>query len=270
MKLKISYMLLCIAMITRIWAGQEELEIVKEKWINWADSCVASERDEFLKNYGLDSSCLNNQERIELFKAHSDQKIKRESDSIGAQKISFFKMIASRLKNLIFSSPESSKPIKKIAAEVFKKYNNIEILNNSEFELGDVGVFRHYKNNICYIVLNCEKHLKNIPQLKEILLHEYSHIIYEDNINEEIIQYAAWSNSNVEREEIEKQTLSYHRAIETRADVYAAINSSDHGKYLIDFAKAFFPETSEILTHPKKSDRIALLEKIKLELDVSK
>ena len=269
MKLKISY-ILSILITTSIWAGQEELNVVKEKWIKWADSMVTSERDMFLKNYGLDSSCLNNNEIIELFKSNSDKKAKQEVDS--SQKNRFYKIVG-KIKNLLFSpsedlkiSEENSKAVKQIATEILKKYNNIEILNNPKFEIGDVGVFRHYKNNICYIILNCDMHLKNISQLKEILLHEYSHIIYEDNINEEIIQYAAWSNSNAEREEIEKQTLSYHRAFEARADVYAAINSPDHGKYLIDFTKTL-PENSEIFTHPKKSDRIALLEKIKFELD---
>lgn len=225
---------------------------IKEKWISWGNTLVAVERDRFLGGYGLDSSCLGNADILGLFKSNYDRK-------------------AEALISSMCSKPKggASEVIEKIATEVFKDHGSIKILHDPESELDDVGVFRHYESGVCYIVLNCEKHLdNNLEQLKEILWHEYSHVIHEDTIGEEFMQYMAWANSEIERAEIEKQTLSFHKAFETRADIYAAVNSASHGQHLIDFFKRH-SEKDATLTHPETSDRIALLEKIKLELNLA-
>lgn len=224
---------------------------IKEKWISWSNSLVAEERDRFLDAYGLDSSCLSNVDLLGLFKSNSDHKVEA--------------LIAS-----MYSKPKdaTSEVIEKIATEVFKGHGSIKILHDPEFELDDVCVFRHYESGVCYITLNCEKHLNNLEELRDILSHEYSHVIHEDNIGKEFMQYMAWANSKVERTEIEKQSLPYSKAFETRADVFAAISSPSHGQHLINFLRRT-SNKGTVPTHPEVVDRIALLEKIKLELNLA-
>jgi len=242
---------LLFAMPVQCEEGPKKLDEVKEKWIKWADSAVLAERDAFLKRYGLDGSNLRFDDKlVEMIRSSIDQGVFLEDA-------------------LINSSEEITLgPVKTVAAEVFKKCD-VRVMHNPDLEVQQVGVAKHYDSNMCYVVLNCEKHLGNLSQLQEVLRHEYSHVLNDDNLNEGLIQYAAWANSTVEREKVEEQTLPYHRAFETRADVYAAVNSPHHGKHLIDFFGAT-SKGSQVITHPADSERIALLEKIKLELDAAK
>jgi hypothetical protein len=231
--------------------GQKSVEQIKQKWMDWANARVEAERDLFFKKYGLDDSYLPDSETIEFFKSSHDKQLEEQ--------------------DLILAACEDEAscvaPVKEIAAKIFEKCDKIHVLDQQGFDHNQVAVLKKHKDNSCYVALNCEKHLKDVEQLKEILRHEYSHILHEDNFNYDLIQYGAWSKSNADRSTIEEQFLPYHRAFETRADVYAAITSPSYGAHLITFLKNSPYYDEETLTHPKDSDRIALLEKIKSELE---
>ena len=224
-------------------------EAVRQKWRKWADDLVIAERDKFLASYGLNANALIGAP-VNDFKSASDTRAEAELEYL--------------LKANKQKLPQAME-VKRIAQEIFE--SDVQILHEPEFNVDGVGVCKHYAKGIVYIMLNCDKHLENIDLLREILRHEYSHVLHSDNINEEITQCLCWMKSGTERSTLEEQTIPYHRAFETRADVYAATTSPDNGKHL----KKFLVDNdngTDPLNYPTTAERIALLEKIEAELCV--
>lgn len=224
---------------------------VKSKWLGLANSRVECEKTRFLDLYGLTLCNLNNQEVSEQLRSTHDQMVQ--------EKINFRKRLCNQ---------KDLEMVQKIANKVFigPCCNCVEVIDDSTFELGEIGVVHFYATKSCYVRLNVTLHVKNLHQLESIFLHEYSHVLYEDNFNKELMQCIAWVNSQDKHEEVACKSYPFCRSFETRADVFSVINSSDHGEQFITFLKGL-SEDSENFTHPKLSERINLLEQIKSELD---
>jgi len=229
---------------------------VKKKWFDWANARVENEKNKFLEVYGLNVHHLNDQETITVLKLTHDQMVEKavdhytlRTDSIDNKDIEVVQKIA----NKVFVGP-------------VPRY--VQVFNDSRFTYDQVGVSHHYATNRCYVMLNSALHIKYVARLEEILRHEYSHVINQDDFNKELIRCAAWVNSQDTHEKVERNSHPVCQAFETRADVYAAIHSPDHGKHLIDVFKTFAPHEGD-LTHPIPCERIALLEQIKTEFDAA-
>ncbi len=222
---------------------------IKMKWMDWAHENVAREKETFLKKYGVD------QKELDDAKLHADLKLSH--DRLVQDMVALYDQIHGT------STSNSTAVILGTAKTIFPTDVKIRILSHDDFLLQQVSVCRNYATKECFINLNSEQHVKNIPQLKEILRHELSHIIYEDNFHRELVQCLVWTHSQESYEEIEEASYLLRRAHEIRADVYATLHSCDHGKYLIDF---YATDETTSAYHPTPAERIAILKKIRQDL----
>ena len=231
--------------------ANEKLSAIEQKWMNWANARVEEEKDTFLSLYNLNRSHLNNQEAIMGIRSSLDQMIEDMINAYDTEEKSAIKTeveTIQKIANAIFIGPQCA---------------CVKILSDDTFEYGDVATMQHYSQKECYVVLNASKHSDNMAELEAILRHEYSHIVHEDNFHHEMLRCAAWVNSQDAHEEVAEKSASFHQAYEIRADVYAVMNSADHGNGLIASLKKIAEEEEQ--THPETNERIALLEKIKSE-----
>lgn len=243
--------------VSQLWASETQLTDLKNALMTMADSSVEAEKNQFLTSYGLNASHLNNQDAIDDIKSSHDHMVDEEL-------INNYQSETDQIDN------NETELVQKTANTIFKECNaDVKIINNSTFALHQIGVFQHNKTKVCYVELNVAEHVKNLEQLAEILRHESSHIIYQDNFNKELLQCIAWTNSNDDVEVVEEKIYPFCRSFELRADVYAAVNSTDNGGQLIAFLKTSPKEDDSVLTHPKNEQRIAFLEKVKSELDAA-
>jgi len=243
-------LVILIANFTSIWSMDNTLpnkvDLVKKKWMEKADSYVESEKIKFLSLYGLTLDHLNNQEAIEGIKSSHDQ------------------MVSESIANLDKSQlvDPLNEIIQNIATKIVRKYE-VKTVNENKFEIDEIGVTKTYTTNVCYISLNVSKWVENLQQIEAILHHEYCHIVYEDNFNTELLRCIAWVHSNDEHEEVKEKSYPFCKAKEIRADIYAAVNSLDHGKTYIAALK-LLSQNNNI-----SSERLEWLEQIKCELDTA-
>ncbi len=231
------------------------LSLVKNKWERLANAYVAEEERRFLSIYGLTSRDINNQDIINELRSIHDQRVQEVID-----------WYASHIINSIDTKDRDA--VHAIVNKVFSGVLSVKVrvFDDSSFASDDVSVLYHHATNTCALVLNISLLVRSIKLLEEILYHERSHIIHQDNFNKILSWYMARTRSSYTTAAIIGQSYAYWRSFETRADVYAVISSHDHGKHLIDFLKTL-PDKGGCLTHPCISDRIALLQQIKQELD---
>lgn len=252
--------------LTGSLCGNETLSDVKAKWMQWANARVEEEKAKFLDLYNLNVRHLDYEKAIISVRSNLDR-ITLEGIEHYKREHWWNKFLFWKKTNAYKKDTES---IQGIADKVFAKpqCDRVEVINVSDFERERIEVSFHYANRESYVLLNCQLHKENLSEIEAILRHEYCHIVYEDAFNLELIQCAAWCNSDAEHETIENQSRPIGHACETRADVYALIHSSDNGKSYINA----FNGTDGIydLNHPAPKERVALLEQIEAELDGAK
>ena len=77
MKKSILFSIMLFSSVIQCSDSAVTLDEVKEKWVSWSDSLVATERDKFLEIYRLDASYLGDSETIRQLKSNSDQKAEK-------------------------------------------------------------------------------------------------------------------------------------------------------------------------------------------------
>src|SRR3990167_1623785 len=221
-------------------------EEIKARWLKHANSCVQAEKEQFLTRYRIEDSELLDQDLVNKIKSTQSDILQKE------------------IKPLI-NFQANNALIQPIIQKVFKE-EPVIILDNENFEWGMICVSKDHTNNQIYVTLNLSLYLGQLELLEEILLHEYAHILNEDSTNREILECLGWTHSEDESETVNKYLLPFNRNCETRADIYAAVNSPYHGKFLLEFLKTGYQEDGKG-THPCTDDRVALLEKIRESLE---
>lgn len=227
-----------------------EVDTVKQKFQDKFDGIVEAEKIRFLEHYNLSLADLSNQELVSEFKTRYDDHCKKELEDYESSAP---------------SNPQELAIIQKVADQVFKESNldSVKVIHNNEWE--DIGVFQRYETRDCYIILNCTRHFNNVERLADLIRHECSHIVYQDNFQQQLMQHLVWLHSGYTYKETQERIHPFCRASEMRADVYALLNSSDHGSSLIEFLKQH-SSNDDILTYPKPCERIAVLEEIRDDL----
>lgn len=227
-------------------------KISPKKMLNNATEEVEKEKKMFLKHFGLKSSNLYKDAGFikSLMDTHDELVVKEIKEHA----------LSNNVDKQILSDVEG------VAQKVFNGFcKEVKIFNDSSFSLSDVGVMQYYSRDVCYVTLNVIMHSKDLKTLEEILRHELSHIVFQDNLNAELIQAYAWINSNVSREEIAERSYAFHRAYERRADVYTLVTSDYNAQYFIDFLKELKP-FEEVTTHDQAQDRVIILENLKTKI----
>ncbi len=225
-------------------------QAVKDKWMKWANDNVDQQRDNFFDLYKINIAHFNPNEMMGQFIADYDQAVEKE------------------LSGCTNEESTSKSAIYAIASKIFlgNPHQKLEIVHNKE--LKDIGVTPHYTDQKIFVTANCDTLAQEDPTVIEgILLHEKSHIVHADPLISNLLQCLAFYSSDDTNENIEQNNYAFQKACETRADIYSAVNSVDHGQGLITFFEKYMGHDSP--HHPKDEDRIALLKKIKAELDAA-
>ena len=248
-------------------ATKSKLELIRERLLASASDDVEAARAAYLAKYGL---------TLDIFQTNSkefDQILEADNNLVEERALEHEKEFPDHRDN------PSVKAIDEVAEKVFSELRNgepvdVTVLNHPEFPYAGVGV--HCKCtpdscNKCWVTLNASEHAEHLDELSGILRHEYAHAAYKDSIKKGFCNMMAWVNSRAEKMEVVDEYNPVQRLVETRADVYAAVNSPVFGE---NFIKSFKKMLSDLdgeddtpPTHPKLVDRIALLELIHAELE---
>lgn len=226
-------------------------QAIKDTWMKWANDNVDQQRDKFFDLYKINIAHFNQNEVMGEFIAAHDQDIEKEFSGCTSEE--------STSKSAIYA----------IASKIFlgNQYQKLEIVHNKELK-DHVAVAIHYTDQKIFVTANCDILAQEDPTVIEcVLRHEQSHIIHADTLISNLLQGLAFCSSDDKRENIEQNSYPFQKSYETRADIYSAINSADHGQGLISFLEKYAGHDSP--HHPKDEDRIALLKKIKAELDAA-
>lgn len=136
-----------------------------------------------------------------------------------------------------------------------------------------------YRTNTCYIIMHKNNWLRRtrsrdkvLDYLRAILLHERSHILFHDTLNNQMLALLVFNKLTLidkialvsDNELIEKLQAERHMQ-EFRADIYATVHAPDHGATLIEFLRLCNDEESP--WHPAATERIKLLTDVKHDLD---
>ena len=229
-----------------------ELTAVKSKWMHWAHELVKTERRKILSFYKVASADLRNEKVLAMLRASHDVYIERALTNPTMQEA---------------IGVEGGKTVQDMVEALFvgSMCACVKVFHERSFNYGQVAVAQHYQKNISYIGLNIPLYCEQLKSLSELFLHEYCHVKFDDNFQKELLQNIAMANSHDDISDVAQQCAPFCRAFEVRADVYVAVNSPYNGRHLTEFLKSLPDET--IITHPKLSERVTLLEAIRSELD---
>lgn len=307
---KLKLFLISILLVNFIWASLSintvnksisvskssisKLEIAKQTWLAKADYMVEAERDKLLAAHGLTSNNLISQPLvIEIYKF-----ILGFITAIGVGVAKHTKSIT----NTFVETEITLVEIQQLANEIFVGpiCKHVEILNSN---ICEAAICEDYRFSTCYLMLNQSFFIMNLfslSHLRAVLQHEYAHILYEDNFKTLLLKLTIWfySKQSILKQSLETDLYPLRRACETRADIYAAVNSPDHGLKLMEFLEkvklhepmlidcnktiAQFKLSKKrrldsvncssleaVTTHPATNDRIKLLKQIKTELNIA-
>jgi len=248
-------------------ATKSKLTLVRERLLASVSDDVEAARAAYLAKYGL---------TLDIFQTNSkdfDELLEADNNLIEETALEHEKEFPDHRDN------PNIKAIDEVAEKVFSELRDgesvdVTVLNHPEFPYGGVNVSCKCTSdscNKCWVTLNVNEHAKHLDELSGILRHEYAHTAYKDSIKKGFCNMMAWVNSRAEKMEIVDEYNPVQRLVETRADVYAAVNSPVFGENLINaFKKSLSDIDGEDDTppsHPKLADRIALLELIRAELE---
>lgn len=295
MKFKLTWQLtaLSIGLIggaTPLLAGEAErtpavapgpVATVQAKWLAKADELVATERARCLAHYGLtlDDLCVDRTTLSDLIGSH---------DAMVAHQ---WELYQTHRAHEDLTSPRDNAALRAVIDPILvgKVCDHIELIHCPV--AGDnVAIEKLYATNTCHVLLNKTAYLTDLPRLAAILHHERAHMVYHDNLKDEILRYTiwrklatqknlarqrrlkpaapldvyAWSQSQYQIPAIAAKRLAYHRAFELRADIYAAVNAPELLRSMVAHHAA--TTDHEAITHPKPKTRLKVLHAIKAEL----
>ena len=286
----------------------DPVEDVKAKWIKWANDNVEYEKAKLFDYYEISSDLLNNKEIQEkLQEKLSEVDASYRSDFLDLEEdprdpiLQLAKSILScdackNIKIKYTHCPTTSMGITRDNATdtCCIDLNPIGLKDVSKNEITDI--LRHEKSHAVYhdsfnklqistLLFEHSPAAKKLTALRKEYYAEWKECLNEwrrKNIKDDD---AIFKLDDIERkveknyseylefiEGVSNNMSSYHKAQETRADVYAAITSPQQGDgFIASLQKSLQEELQGRISiayhnHPHHKDRIALLQQIKSEL----